>query len=482
MPNRKPLSVSSSMRRLALSGCVVLAILTPTLGAEQPDNMNARWVQQSPTKVVWTSEGSATVLKDHSIELPGSNAWQEVTLHFQFPEQVEITRVLLEVLPSSRPRANGDQGMMLVELKPHLAGDEQATTQQLEFKSCRVLGNTADDTAANCIDFLSDTGWSVPEFVGKDACHQLVLELSESITVECNNRFAITIDSGGAPDLQALSRVRVSFSGRDVVPTGHPDTSLSAGTQDRTILNGMTFEFRWCPPGQFLMGSPPGSEAKYGDRFVQQHNVEITRGYWMMETEVTQAQYAAITGHNPSFWLWWTKMQNPVEQVTWKDAANFCERLSALDKENEYLLPTEAEWEYACRAGGEECRYGEILEIAWVFENTDEGEGSDGHRPVGTKMPNRWGLHDMFGNVAEWCADWKSPAVIENQTDPRGPAQGEYRVVRGDDCFVDPAELRSDGACMAGSRTGFRPSTASRVIGFRIVRVPRSNGITKPSA
>ena len=168
-----------------------------------------------------------------------------------------------------------------------------------------------------------------------------------------------------------------------------------------------------------------------------------------------------------------------MEQVTWEDAARFCKKLSVLDADYEYRLPTEAEWEYACRAGEAKCRYGDILEIAWVFMNTDEGEGSSGHRPVGTKTPNRWGLHDMFGNVAEWCADWKAPPATEAQVDPEGPMQGDNRVVRGDDCFVCWTFLRSDGACMAGSRTAMPPSTSSRVIGFRIVRVPRSDGISK---
>jgi formylglycine-generating enzyme required for sulfatase activity len=479
MPTRKPPPISSSAWWSALPACFVAAILVPTLLAEQPANMDARWVQSIPEKVVWSSESSAKVLGDHSIELQGSNDWQELTLYFQPPELAQISRVLLEVLPSARSHANGNQRLVLFDVKPHLESDEKATTQ-LEFKSCRFLGNEADDTVANCIDFLSDTGWTVPDFVGKDACHQLVLELREPITVQPNKMFAITIDSGGAPDLKQLSRIRVSFSGTNVVATQPPNATISAGTQDCTILNGVSFEFRWCPPSQFLMGSPPGSESKYGDRFVQQHKVVITRGYWMMATEVTQAQYAAIMGHNPSFWQWRTKMQNPVEQVTWGDAVHFCKKLSALDKENEYRLPTEAEWEYACRAGEAKCRYGDILDIAWVFTNTDEvGEGSDGHRPVGSKTPNQWGLHDMLGNVAEWCADWDAPPVRENQADPHGPAHGDYRVVRGDDCFVDPASLRSDGACMAGSRTAMPPSTSSRVIGFRIVRVPPSDGITK---
>ncbi len=395
------------------------------------------------------------------------------------PEPAKIKRVLLEVLPSTRPHANGDQRLVLFDIKPHLERIENGTTQ-LEFRSCRFLGNEADETAANCIDFLSDTGWTVPDFVGKEACHQLVLELPKPVTVQRDNMFAITIDSGGAPDLKPLSRIRVSFCGTDVVANERQDAAMTAGAEDRAIFKGVPFEFRWCPPGQFLMGSPPGTESKYGDRFVQQHKVKLTRGYWMTATEVTQAQYAAVMGHNPSFWVRKDGGTHPVEQVTWGDAASFCKKLSALDKDFEYRLPTEAEWEYACRAGEGECRYGEILDIAWVFMNTDEGEGSSGHRPVGTKTPNQWGLHDMFGNVAEWCADWKAPPATETRVDPQGRLTGESRVVRGDDCFVCRTFLRSDGACMAGTRSAMPPSTSSRVIGFRIVRVPRSDGITKP--
>jgi formylglycine-generating enzyme required for sulfatase activity len=125
----------------------------------------------------------------------------------------------------------------------------------------------------------------------------------------------------------------------------------------------------------------------------------------MQTTEVTQSQYAAVMGKDPSFWDHGSGNTHPVERVSWDDAFQFCKRLTELDPEFEYRLPTEAEWEYACRAGQPACRYGDILKISWVFMNTDEGEGSTGHRPVGTKLPNKWGLHDLFGNVSEWCAD-----------------------------------------------------------------------------
>ncbi|GAA5510918.1 hypothetical protein [Novipirellula caenicola] len=177
-------------------------------------NKRTRWVQASPEEVVWSSKGSDNVLDDHSIELRGSsNDWQEFTLYFQPPKLMQIEHILLEVLPSAATDANDNQRMVLFEVNPHLESVENGA-MPLEFRSCRFLGNEDDETAANCIDSLSDTGWTVPDFVGKDACHQLVMELRKPITVQPDGMFAITIDSGGAPDLRQLSRIRVSFSGQ----------------------------------------------------------------------------------------------------------------------------------------------------------------------------------------------------------------------------------------------------------------------------
>ena len=192
---------------------VVAASRTRAAHAEQQAKMETRWVQSNPKKVVWSSDGSANVLVDHSIELQGSRDWQEVTLYFQPPELAQIERVLLDVLPSLRSRVNGDRRLVLFDVKPHLESIENGTTR-LEFHRCRFLGNESDETAANCIDFLSDTGWMVPDFAGQDASHQLVLELRKPVTVRRDSMFAITIDAGGAPDLKQLSRIRVSFSGR----------------------------------------------------------------------------------------------------------------------------------------------------------------------------------------------------------------------------------------------------------------------------
>ncbi len=243
----------------------------------------------------------------------------------------------------------------------------------------------------------------------------------------------------------------------------------SAGTRTQVALNGVEFAYRWCPAGEFKMGASADEKKQYEDRFVAQHRVRLSTGFWMQETEVTQAQYEMVMGKRPSFWQWRTKMHNPVEQVSWHDAVEFCAWLSEMDPGYNYRLPTEAEWEYACRAGTSGSRYGDLLEIAWVFVNTDEAaEGSDGHRRVGTRKPNAWGLYDMFGNVAEWCSDWSGPPSTVDASDPTGPESGESRVVRGGDCFADGGHPD----CLAGARASWRPSEPSRTIGFRVVRIP----------
>ncbi|MEL6106063.1 MAG: SUMF1/EgtB/PvdO family nonheme iron enzyme [Planctomycetota bacterium] len=245
-----------------------------------------------------------------------------------------------------------------------------------------------------------------------------------------------------------------------------------AGTRSEAMFHGVGFAFRWCPPGEFRMGASKEVAAAYGERFVQPHGVRLTNGFWMLETEVSQTQYELVTGKRPSFWQYRLKLHNPVEQISWQDAVRFCDGLSAIDKHYDYRLPTEAEWEYACRAGTTGARYGELKEIAWTFATTDEGEGSTGHRQVGTKAPNPWGLHDMLGNVSEWCSDWYGPPSSEETTNPTGPESGTSRVIRGDDCFADCSTAFP--GCLAGARGRWRPSGTSRTIGFRVVRVPAS--------
>jgi len=179
---------------------------------------------------------------------------------------------------------------------------------------------------------------------------------------------------------------------------------------------GVTMELVLIRPGKFTTGA-----GEYG------REVTISKPFYMGVTEVTQAQYQAIMGPNPSEFKGAT---NPVEMVSWNDAAEFCKKLSEKTRQP-VRLPTEAEWEYACRAGTRTAySFGDdasaLGEYAW------HGGNSEGKpHPVGQKKPNAWGLYDMHGNVWEWCADWYGGYPKGPATDPSGPASGGARVLRG---------------------------------------------------
>jgi formylglycine-generating enzyme required for sulfatase activity len=181
---------------------------------------------------------------------------------------------------------------------------------------------------------------------------------------------------------------------------------------------------RWIPPGRFLMGSPDDDrEALRPEK--PQHQVELSKGFWLFDTPCTQALWQAVMGTNPSRFK---EEQCPVEQVSWEDCQEFILKLNALLPGLALRLPTEAEWEYACRAGTDTPRYAEDLDaIAWYSENS----GNKTY-PVGQKNPNAWGLYDMLGNVFEWCHGSRREYTQERAVDPISPLEaGADRVVRG---------------------------------------------------
>ncbi len=231
----------------------------------------------------------------------------------------------------------------------------------------------------------------------------------------------------------------------------------------KTSINSVGMKFVLIPSGEFTMGSPASEKDRDSDE--TQHKVKITKPFYMQTTEVTQAQWKAVMGNNPSHF----KGDNlPVEQVSWDDVQEFLKKLSAKEGAK-YRLPTEAEWEYACR-GGSTTRFcfgddeSKLGEYAWYGANSD----SKTH-PVEMKKPNAWGLYDMHGNVCEWCSDWydkdyysKSPA-----NDPQGPASGSHRVLRGG-CWGDIA-----GVCRSAFRRWNWPADRDYGIGFRVSRSPQ---------
>jgi len=201
------------------------------------------------------------------------------------------------------------------------------------------------------------------------------------------------------------------------------------------------------------------------------HEVTITKPFYMAKLETTQEQYMQVMGTNPSNFK---GVNLPVEQVSWGDAQEFCKKVS--EKTGHTVrLPTEAECEFACRAGTTTTYYSgdkvaDLARVAWYGANIGASIGGLWPRlglgsthPVGQKEPNAWGLYDMHGNVWEWCADWQEQYKPEAGVDPQGPPEGQGRVLRGGSWNYDA------GNCRAANRNGSNPDYRGDFIGFRVV-------------
>ena len=230
-------------------------------------------------------------------------------------------------------------------------------------------------------------------------------------------------------------------------------------------IPGLAMEMLWCKPGTFTMGSPKSEVGRDDDKTL--HAVTLTHGFWLGKHEVTQAQWQSIMGTTPSKF----KGPNlPVETVSWDEAVSFCKKLTEREKKAgrlpagwAYALPTEAQWEYACRAGTRTAySFGNaITEKQANFKGTNDNIKKT--TPVGSYGPNAWGFHDMHGNVWEWCSDWYGGYPKGAMTDPTGPAVGSLRVIRGGSWFIDARYLRSAFRSWCGpvfrfNFLGFRPS------------------------
>jgi len=226
------------------------------------------------------------------------------------------------------------------------------------------------------------------------------------------------------------------------------------------------------PPGTFRMGSPPDEVDRY-DCEGPQTAVTISQGFWMGKYEVTQGEYEAVMGNNPSNFTGDTN--RPVETVSWHDATAYCAALTERERaagrigtNSVYRLPTEAEWEYACRAWtstrfsyGDDLAYTNLMNYAWYSDNS----GLTTHS-VGQKLPNPWGLYDMHGNAWKWCQDWLDTYPGGIALDPQGPGAGSSRVFRGGGWFCYA------GPCRSALRSSFAPVARSDDLGFRVVLAP----------
>ena len=264
--------------------------------------------------------------------------------------------------------------------------------------------------------------------------------------------------------------------------------SQTASAAQKVITNTLGMRFVYIPPGAFLMGSPASEKGRQW--YEKQHRVTITKGFYLGETEVTQGEWEKLVKPNPSAFADLGK-SHPVDSVSWNECMQFIAFLNQQEGTAKYRLPTEAEWEYACRAGSRtafssgpitliSCSEPEpaLLETAWYCYNSGDAFPARGFkpRPVRTKLPNQWGLYDMHGNVQEWVLDacsqrnfWRTRVGVitdtykDNMIDPVS-RKGDHRIIRGGGWFQTGKYQRS------AYRGMYKPGTRRNSLGFRILK------------
>jgi len=273
---------------------------------------------------------------------------------------------------------------------------------------------------------------------------------------------ALTVGCGGPVVAQQIETQLVS-------PAKEQSPAVATGGQPKEVVNTIGMKLLLIPAGTFMMGSPASEKDRFKNE--TQHQVTLTKPFYMGRTEVTQGQWKKVMGTEP--WKGKAYVQEgddyPAVYVSWDDAVEFCKKLSAMEGKV-YRLPTEAEWEYACRGGTKTAFYfgndeAELSKYAWWGGTLLNGNAKDekyAHR-VAQKLPNPFGLYDMHGNVYEWCSDWMVDYPSTPLTDPRGPDAGAFRVLRGGSWVSAP-----DGFRCAG-RFGSTPEDRVNYVGFRLV-------------
>ena len=309
------------------------------------------------------------------------------------------------------------------QLPPEIMAD------RLLVQAERQIGNGDNAAAVATLDRIlalqAKHGLEIPEaFWFKHA--QVSLEAGlHSQAVESATRYLQAVGQEGEhyrEALELLDEVEVEIEELKEQRERMAQAAREQEAQEARVREvSKAMEFVRIPAGEFRMGST-SSDAREWEQPVTR--VRISRGFWLGKYEVTQSEWQGVMGTNPSKFSGCG--QCPVEWGSWEDVQEFIRRLNAVDGSGTYRLPTEAEWEYAARAGTTGDRYGNVDAIAWYGGNNGERT-----HPVGQKAANAWGLHDMLGNVFEWVEDWYGGYPGGSVTDPRGPVSGEYRVLRG---------------------------------------------------
>ena len=349
--------------------------------------------------------------------------------------------------------ASGRTAMLVKQHGIDFVADEEY------LKTLRLVGG--DDTL---IAALREASEAVPAELVVATSPDAEVYLDGELKGHADTQGQLTFKS--APGAHA---VKVSLKGKKeleqsvILPAGQA-TKIEARLEDLGPSPGQArvnskegLKYVWIPPGTFMMGCSSGDNECNSDE-KPAHQVTITKGFWMGQTEVTVGAYkrfVAATGQQmpfaPSFNSGWTKENMPIVDVTWNDAQAYCGWAGG-------RLPTEAEWEYAARAGGTEARYGPLDEVAWY----DQDSGNQSH-DVSQKRANGFGLHDMLGNVWEWINDWYDEHYYQGSPaqDPQGPASGTLRVLRGGSWSASSRVVR------VSIRLRFVPTIRLNYYGFR---------------
>ena len=333
-----------------------------------------------------------------------------------------------------------------LQLPPDMQADRYLVRAQRQIEEQDFAG--AKQSMEQILELQSQHGLEIPEeFFYRYAEVLDRLELHDE-AIEYATKYLTRAGRDGEHYREALELLDKVEQAKAAAEAAAEAAMRPAG--ESRVFDGM--EFVWVPAGEFRMGSK-SSEGYNDERPVTQ--VRISQGFYLGKYEVTQAQWQAVMGSNPSRFDEYGP-DCPVEMVSWDDVQEFIRRLNARSGGARYRLPTEAEWEYAARAGTTGDRYGNLGAIAWYEDNS-----GDHTHPVGQKAPNAWGLHDMLGNVWEWVGDWYGDYPGGEVTDPRGPASGSQRVNRGGGwygiaryCRASDRDLNSPGH--RGLRLGFR--------------------------
>ena len=350
-------------------------------------------------------------------------------------------------------------------------------TPKERFENCIIFANTLAAGLAATVSPETNVKKNIEEPPNlKDLSPKTTTSTAQEIV---SPPAAVTTGNpGGSDSLPAnvqTETVPLTSNTSQEPPSSASITNLPNGDIRIGFPGGVELTMVKIKAGTFLMGSPEKESGR--DSQEKQHLVTLTEDYWLGKFAVTQGHWKAVMGNNPSRFQ---KGDNyPVEYVSWNDARKFCIKLnelcaSQLPERYRFDLPTEAQWEYACRAGtttalnnGKDLNRMQLFitgvsplnEIGWYEKN------SDSTHEVGKKRPNAWDLFDMHGNVLEWCLDWYG-SYDGNATDPTGPVSGEMRVARGG-CWDYGAKL-----CRSANRSCYYPSKRDNDVGFRLALVP----------